>query len=251
LSHSAGGELATDRCGVMLPSADSWLRACLFSVCLGSLVTACATNGELPEYWGRLVGVDGGSASSTNNGNSNATAGSTSSGGVSTGGTLSVGGATGGTNATAGTQNDDPDAGVVGNGGSTVTPMAGNGGVASAGAGGVSSGGAGAGGTGAGGAGGGTVGNGGNGGSVAGGGSGGAPAGCSGLPAWSGATAYAMGDEVVSTCSGAFATTACPEGATHSFRCDAEQIELPWCQQRQPGVTNGWDVIWTDLGVCE
>ena len=211
-----------------------------------SVALACATGEEL-SLDSLQAALDDASApdddDNTMTGGQSASAGSTSSGGM---------------NVTAGATNHDADAGVISNGGNTVTPMGGNGGstvtpmAGSGGNGGTAAGGtSGSGGVNTGGGGSATAGTSGSGGSGDGGSGGGGPGSCSDLPTWSGATAYGIGAEVVSTCSGVFATVACPEGATHSFRCDAEQIELPWCQQRQPGVTNGWDVIWTDLGVCE
>jgi hypothetical protein len=76
------------------------------------------------------------------------------------------------------------------------------------------------------------------------------PTGCAALSTWE-AKAYAIGDQVRSTCNGNFATP-CPVGEQHTFECNPQpgQAAVVWCQQRQPGVGNGWAEAWVDKGKC-
>lgn len=76
------------------------------------------------------------------------------------------------------------------------------------------------------------------------------PGGCSTLPSWE-TKAYSIGDQVRSVCGGAFATP-CPAGEQHTFECNPQPgaAALPWCQQRQPGISNAWAEAWVDKGKC-
>jgi hypothetical protein len=131
-------------------------------------------------------------------------------------------------------------------------PMGGKGGMSGGGAGAGGKGGSGGGGMGGtpmGGAGMGGGGSGGKGGAGGAGGSG--PTGCAGVDAWT-AKAYALGDMVSDTCSGVFAAP-CATGQKHKFECNppAGAGALAWCEQREPGVGNGWTEAWVDKGVCQ
>jgi hypothetical protein len=76
------------------------------------------------------------------------------------------------------------------------------------------------------------------------------PAGCGALPTWE-SKSYALGDQVRSTCSGVFASP-CTAGQQHTFECNPQlgQAAVVWCQQREPGVSNGWAEAWVDKGQC-
>jgi hypothetical protein len=75
--------------------------------------------------------------------------------------------------------------------------------------------------------------------------------GCSGVALWS-SKPYALGDTTADTCNGPF-SGACPVGQAHQFECNpaAGAIALAWCEQREPGVGNGWPFAWVDQGACE
>jgi hypothetical protein len=78
----------------------------------------------------------------------------------------------------------------------------------------------------------------------------GAPLACGGIPPWT-SKSYALRDVVYHTCGGVFAMP-CPAGQTHKFECSpmSGAVALAWCQQREPGVGNGWAEAWVDLGLC-
>ncbi|HEX2671597.1 MAG TPA: hypothetical protein VHM25_12030, partial [Polyangiaceae bacterium] len=74
---------------------------------------------------------------------------------------------------------------------------------------------------------------------------------CAGLADWSSKT-YKVGDTVANVCSGPFAPAG-QAGKAHKFECNptAGSAALPWCQQREPGVGNGWNEAWVDKGACQ
>lgn len=223
-------------------------------VATGLLALACATAEDAA-----LSPDDGGdTGGSVATGGSSAIAGSinNTSGSENTAGTVADGGkggtgtnAFGGTSTTAGTTSMG---GTISTGGTTSS--GGKGGTASGGGG---SGGGGSGGTssgGKGGSGGTAAGGGGSGGTAAGGGGSGSggttSATCSGVADWANTT-YKVGDIVADTCKGVFAGT-CTAGQKHKFECNppAGAQAVAWCQQREPGVGNGWAEAWVDKGQC-
>jgi hypothetical protein len=189
-----------------------------------------------------IAGSTSNSAGTSSASGSPGVAGSASSeGGKGGTGTTAFGGtSTSGGTATAGTTGSagkgGTGAGGTGSGG-TASGGAGNGGTASGGKGGAASGGTAAGGTASGGGGSGSGGS--------------ASITCNGVADWS-SKAYQIGDTVASTCSGVFASP-CPSGQSHKFECNpaAGSPALAWCQQREPGVGNGWGEAWIDKGQCQ
>jgi len=67
---------------------------------------------------------------------------------------------------------------------------------------------------------------------------------CEGIADWSYRT-FKAGEHVRATCSGEFAGS-CPAGEMHEFSCK----DPFFCQSKQPGFNNGWEVGWSDLGPC-
>lgn len=211
----------------------------------GALTFACATATE--DEPGSLGGDgDGGTGATAgmigSSGNSMSMAGKNTSGSTST---MAMGGKGGTTSGAFG--------GTVGTGGSAEGGKAGSGTGGSATAGSSTGGKGGTGSGGKGGAG-GTTGTAGSSSGSGGGGSGNTAGAtsttCAGVADWTNKT-YAIGDVVASTCSGPFAG-GCASGQTHKFECNpgAGVPALPWCQQREPGVGNGWQEAWLDKGQC-
>jgi hypothetical protein len=73
---------------------------------------------------------------------------------------------------------------------------------------------------------------------------------CNGIANWT-SKSYVVGDYVVSKCSGPF-VNGCPSGESHKFECNPANgvVGVVWCQQREPGVGNGWAEAWVDKGKC-
>jgi hypothetical protein len=61
-----------------------------------------------------------------------------------------------------------------------------------------------------------------------------------------------MNDVVSHKCTATFGAS-CNDGSLHKFQCNPPDgvAALPWCQQREPGVGNGWDQAWVDQGKCQ
>jgi len=226
----------------------------------GFLALACATATEDSPLSddGNSGGstADGGSVNTTA-GMTSTTAGTTNSSAGTTNETGGKGGtgpsAFGGTSTTAGestggTANAGSASGGTASGGTSSGGKAGSasGGSASGGKGGTGNGGSSAG-TSSGGKGGSASGGNGGGGSGSGGSS---STTCAGVADWS-SQVYKVGDTVAHTCSGVFASP-CPTGQSHKFECNppAGPQAVAWCQQREPGVGNGWAEAWIDKGQC-
>jgi hypothetical protein len=223
-----------------------------FIVASGALALACATATEDPvdgnfedggtssgatsgmAGMGGSLGTTGGNVSTSGTGNTPTTGGTKGGSTGAFGGTVGIGG--GGTGSAGKDTGGSSSGGKGGSGGSSSGGKGGSGGTSSTA--GTSSGGkGGSAGTSS------TAGTSNNGGSTS--------TTCDGVADWT-SKAYAIGDVVASTCSGVFAGD-CTAGQNHKFECNptSGQVALAWCQQREPGVGNGWPDAWIDKGKCD